>query len=187
MGIFATRPISVGRRARRAQAAAWVSASVLVAGVMVSAGPETARAAPEPSGLPIPRFVTLRAEEANMRTGPGEQYPIKWTYQRAGLPVEVVAEYHTWRRIRDWQGTEGWMHSSMLSGRRSIMVIGEVHPLHASADAQSRILAEVEPKVTGQLESCPAGGAWCRVKIDNVKGWLKRTDVWGVYPGETVE
>ena len=177
------------RQTARAAAAALIALAAMQAPmpVGVPVGVRAAVAAPETSGLPLPRFVTLRAEEANMRTGPGEQYPIKWTYQRAGLPVEIVAEYHTWRRIRDWQGTEGWMHASMLSGRRSFMVVGETRPLRAAADASSRIVAEVEPKVVGELEKCPAAGAWCRVKIDSLKGWLKRTDLWGVYPGEAVE
>ncbi|MFO1152399.1 MAG: SH3 domain-containing protein [Rhodospirillales bacterium] len=169
---------------------AWPAPTLLVlfalqAALMIGAGP--AHAAPEPSGLPLPRFVTLRSDDANMRTGPGEQYPIKWTYQRAGLPVEIVAEYHTWRRVRDWQGTEGWMHAAMLSGHRSFIVVGETRTMRASADASSRVVAQVEPKVTGLLDECPAGGAWCRVKVEGLKGWLKRTDIWGVYPGETVE
>lgn len=167
---------------------AWPAAAAILSAALVAAvSAQPADAAPETSGLPLPRFVTLRAEEANMRTGPGEQYPIKWTYQRAGLPVEIVAEYHTWRRVRDWQGTEGWMHASMLTGRRSFIVTGETRSLRAAADAASPIVARIEPKVTGELDRCPAAGTWCRVRIDGLRGWLKRSDLWGVYPNETVE
>jgi SH3-like domain-containing protein len=143
-----------------------------------------ASAATDGSGLPIPRFVSLRATEANMRAGPGEQYPITWTYRRQGLPLEVTAEYDHWRRVRDWQGAEGWMHSSMLSGKRSIIVTGDVRPLRADPSPRSGVLARIEGKVIGKLLSCPKGGDWCQVQVAGVKGWLLRGDMWGVYNQE---
>jgi SH3-like domain-containing protein len=143
--------------------------------------------AQEGSGLPLPRFVSLRAPEANMRTGPGEQYPIKWTYRRPGLPLEVVKEYHHWRRVRDWQGAEGWMHSSMLTGKRSIIVTGEVRTLRAKPDGSSAAIARIEGKVVGRLLRCPKTGAWCRIEIEKVQGWLKRGEIWGVYEEEEVD
>ena len=143
-----------------------------------------ASAATGASGLPIPRFVSLRATEANMRAGPGEQYPIVWTYRRQGLPLEVTAEYDHWRRVRDWQGAEGWMHSSMLSGKRSIIVTGEVRPLRADPDPGSGILARIEGKVIGRLLSCAKGGDWCQVQVAGVRGWLLRGEMWGVYNEE---
>jgi SH3-like domain-containing protein len=171
------------RRGRTARPGALAAAAIAV----WLAAPPPAGAAPDSSGLPLPRFVTLRAEEANMRTGPGEQYPIKWTYRRAGLPVEIVAEYHTWRRIRDWQGTEGWMHGSMLSGRRSFIVTGETRPLRAEPRTGAAVVAELEVKVIGDIEKCPAADDWCRVKVQGLKGWLRRGDFYGVYPDETVD
>jgi SH3-like domain-containing protein len=166
--------------------AAWVFVGLAL---LLSGWAGPAAAAPNDSGLPVPRFVSLRAEEANIRTGPGEQYPIKWTYQRQGLPLEIVAEYHHWRRVRDWQGTEGWMHSSMLSGRRSFMVLGDGKPvsIRAEANAAARVVAQVEPKVIGRIEDCPKGGEWCRVKIDRIKGWLERKAMWGTYANEAVD
>ena len=143
-----------------------------------------ASAATGASGLPIPRFVSLRATEANMRAGPGEQYPIMWTYRRQGLPLEVTAEYDHWRRVRDWQGAEGWMHSSMLSGRRSIIVTGDVRPLRADPDPGSGILARIEGNVIGRLLSCAKGADWCQVQVAGVKGWLLRGEMWGVYNEE---
>ena len=75
------------------------------------------------SGLPLPRFVSLRADEVNMRTGPGVQYPVEWVYKRQGLPAEIIAEFGTWRKVRDWQGTQGWIHQSMLSGKRNFIIM----------------------------------------------------------------
>lgn len=146
-----------------------------------------ASAATDGSRLPIPRFVSLRATEANMRAGPGEQYPIKWTYRRQGLPLEVTAEYEHWRRVRDWQGAEGWMHSSMLTGKRSIIVTGDVHPLRAEPDPGSGVLARIEGKVIGKVLACPKGGDWCKVEIEGVKGWLRRGEMWGVYEEEEID
>ncbi|QNT69476.1 SH3 domain-containing protein [Defluviicoccus vanus] len=161
---------------------------VILAMLLASVAAE-ADAAPNDSGLPIPRFVSLRSGEANIRTGPGEQYPIKWTYQRQGLPLEVVAEYHHWRRVRDWQGTEGWMHSSMLTGKRAFMVIGDGSAvlIRADANASARVVAQVEPKVVGRIDACAKGSDWCRVRVDDVKGWLPRKAMWGIYPNEEVD
>ena len=77
------------------------------------------------SGLPVPRFVTLKGDEVNVRAGPGRRYPINWVFLRQEMPVEVVAEFDTWRKIRDFEGTEGWVHQSLLSGRRGALVLGE--------------------------------------------------------------
>jgi SH3-like domain-containing protein len=143
--------------------------------------------APETSGLPVPRFVSLRADKANMRTGPGEQYPIKWVYQRPGLPLEIIAEYYNWRRVRDWQGTEGWMHTSMLSGRRYVVVTGAERALRAKPDSGADIVAKVDPSVVARLRRCPAAGSWCEVEVTGIRGWLPRSDLWGVMPDEAVE
>lgn len=147
----------------------------------------SAAAAPEGTGQPLPRFVSLRAGEVNMRIGPGEQYPIEWVYQRAGLPMEVLAEYYTWRRVRDWRGTEGWMHTSMLSGRRFIVVSGDIRSMRADSNPDAPYVANVEPGVIGRLMECRKNSMWCRVEIAGFKGWLRRNEFWGVYENETVE
>lgn len=121
-----------------------------------------------------------------MRTGPGEQYPVKWVYRRPGLPLEVIAEYHHWRRVRDVQGTEGWMHKSMLSGVRRV-VVGASSVLRAEANAAARPIARVDAMVVGTVRRCPGGSAWCQVAIEEQKGWLRRDEIWGVYPGETLD
>ncbi len=143
--------------------------------------------AAETSGLPLPRFVSLRSDEVNLRTGPGVRYPVDWIYGRRDLPVEVIAEFETWRKIRDWQGTEGWVHQSMLSARRMVVVTGAQRRLRADPDEKAPLLALVDPNVMGRLLACPRGKAYCRVEVGNVQGWLKRDEFWGVYQGEYIE
>ena len=163
---------------------------IVVAGLL-AAGSLVASFLPVPaisqdSRLPLPRFVSLRAPEANMRSGPGEQYPIKWTYQRPGVPLEVIREFHHWRQIRDWQGAEGWMHSSMLSSKRSVMIVGGIRTLRDEPDLHGDASARVEGPAIGKLLSCQKSADWCRVEFAGVKGWLRRTDMWGVYNEEEV-
>lgn len=144
-------------------------------------------AANETSGLPLPRFVSLRSDEVNLRTGPGVRYPIDWIYARRDLPVEVIAEFEAWRKIRDWQGTEGWVHQSMLSGRRMMVVIGGARTLRASDSDSADPIAIVDPGVLGRILSCPRNRELCRVEINTLQGWLRRDEMWGVYKGEWLE
>jgi SH3-like domain-containing protein len=132
----------------------------------------------------VQRFVTLRAAEVNLRAGPGEQFPIQWVYRRKGLPVEVIGKSDVWRKIRDWQGTEGWVHERMLTGSRGVIVRGAVRPLRRDPDPASDIVARAEPGVIAKLLECH--GAWCRVETSDIKGWLGRNEVWGVDPDEEV-
>jgi SH3-like domain-containing protein len=144
--------------------------------------------AAETSGLPLPRFVSLRSDEVNLRTGPGVRYPVDWIYTRRDMPVEVIAEFEAWRKIRDWQGVEGWVHQSMLSARRMIVVIGpQQRHLRAEPDEKSPYLAMLDANVMGRLMSCPRDKTYCRVDIENIQGWLKRDEFWGVYAGEFIE
>ena len=144
------------------------------------------QAAPEGTGLPLPRFVNLRASEANMRTGPGVQYPVEWVFVRQDLPLEVIAEYRTWRKVRDWQGTQGWMHQSMLDNRRTVIVTGTLRTLRQRSDTQSAARARVEAGVIGHLLECPDGSGWCKVEIDGFEGWLRRVEFWGAYDKEVL-
>jgi SH3-like domain-containing protein len=137
------------------------------------------------SELPVPRFVSLRAAKVNLRTGPGVRYPVDWVYTRKGLPVEIISEYETWRRIRDWEGTEGWMHRSMLSGTRNVLTSGKLQTLRREPSATSPAVAHLEANVIGKLLKC--AGAWCRVEFKGFEGWIERDNLWGVYPDETVE
>ncbi|MFM7691634.1 MAG: SH3 domain-containing protein, partial [Alphaproteobacteria bacterium] len=191
-----------GNRAA-AGAAAGVAAGA-AAGAAATAGaakpPEAATApAPPPerapttgsvTGLPLPRFAALRSDEVNMRSGPGTRFPIEWTYQRRELPVEIVREFELWRRIRDPEGTEGWVHQSTLMGRRSFVVRGapgsEVM-LRRRAEDQAQPVARLRPGVVGRLRACEPSSAWCEAQIGEFRGHIRRADIWGVGPNEEVK
>ena len=130
------------------------------------------------SGLPVPRFVSLRAAEANLRTGPGVRYPVEWVYRRAGLPIQIIAEFDVWRRIRDWEGTEGWLHRSLLSGTRTVLVVDAIADLYESPATEAALIARVEPGVVGRLITC--AGDWCKIDIRGYSGWIVRSGLWGV-------
>jgi SH3-like domain-containing protein len=153
---------------------------VAVAGFLAASGALAAD-----KGLPVPRFVTLRAEPVNVRAGPGERYPIEWVFKRKDLPVEVVAEFDIWRKIRDSEGTEGWVHQRMISGKRSLLVKGAVRALHRRPSEGADVVARAEPGVVAKLLECDP--QWCRVEANGITGWLQRSEVWGVYPDEVVQ
>jgi SH3-like domain-containing protein len=142
------------------------------------------------SGLPLPRYVSLKSDHVNLREGPSKDHATKWIYQRAGLPVEITAEFDTWRRIRDSEGAEGWVFHSLLSGKRSALVAPwkkdvSPFPLRANPEKDAATLAKLAPGVIVSVKSCD--GKWCRVKIDGYDGYLVQTELWGVYPDEKVE
>ena len=136
------------------------------------------------SGRPLPRFVSIKSDAANVRRGPGQDFPLLWQYQRRNLPLEVVAEYDDWRRVRDHQGEEGWMKAPLLSGARTVIVRRSAHAitLRAAPDATGGVVALVQPGVVGTLEACK--GDWCEVEVDRYDGWLQRNQIWGIYPFE---
>jgi SH3-like domain-containing protein len=137
--------------------------------------------------LPIPRFVSLRADAVNLRVGPGDQYPIAWVYHRVGLPVEVLREFDVWRLVVDSSGTEGWMHEATLIDTRHF-VINAHSPvtLFRSDSTQSNPAAQLMPGVIGLIQRCDAGADWCRVRVGHIGGWLERTEFWGSFPGEAI-
>ena len=137
------------------------------------------------SGLPLPRFASLKAGEVNVRAGPATRYPVDWVFQRKGMPVEIVAEFENWRKIRDWQGTSGWVRENLLTGKRGFVVAAKPASLHKSPATSADVVAKLEPQVTGEIRSC--AGDWCRVKVSGVSGWIERTDMWGVYKSEAID
>lgn len=139
------------------------------------------------SGLPLPRFVSLRAGEVNMRSGPGVQYPVDWVYKRRHLPMEVIAEFQTWRKVRDHQGTQGWVHQSMIGGERTAIVLGRMRTARAKPESGSRALAKLEPDVITQVLQCPKESGWCRIRASGIEGWLRRVEIWGIQKGEVIE
>lgn len=157
---------------------------VLLGLVLSSAG--TAQEAPGrsvgASGLPLPRFASLASSEVNVRTGPTTDHPIRWLYTRRGLPVSIVEESDVWRRIVDPDGETGWVHSSLLSVQRTVIVTGSgVQELRRSAAPDGRVVARLEPGVIAKLDECDGG--WCRVEVQDERGWLPRDVIWGAGPG----
>jgi SH3-like domain-containing protein len=174
------------RNAKRALLVLMIAAS-LDAAQQGAAQAETA--AGSASGLPLPRFVSLKADKVNVHIGPAKTYEVKWLYQRAGLPVEVTAEFENWRKIRDVDGTEGWVYHSLLSGRRTGVVTGKdkdsLISIHGSPDNHSRVVAKLEPGVQGAVKRCKDG--WCQIAGRGFEGWIPQVRLWGVYPDEKVE
>ena len=152
-------------------------AALLVCG---PAGPGPFGAGPAmASKQKVPRFVSLRFGTVNLRTGPGRKYPIEWVYRRRGLPVEVIRDLDTWRRVRDRWGTVGWIHVSNLIGRRTVLIGPKIVMLREDPDEAARGVARAEAGAIARLEKC--AGAWCRISADGHTGWVRRTAVWGVY------
>jgi len=167
-----------------------VAATIFAGALLASPLPATEPGQPpgagaSNTGLPVPRYVSLRSSEVNLRTGPGVRYPVEWVFVRQGMPVEITAEFDTWRRIRDWEGSEGWVHQSMLSGRRAVVVIGDTRLVRRVAESSAPAVARAEPGVVGWLKKCERD--WCEVDVSGYRGWLKRAEFWGVYENEKVE
>lgn len=137
------------------------------------------------TGLPIPRFVSIRADEANLRVGPGGQYPIRWRLLRAGMPAQIVDEENQWREVALHDGERGWLYAPLLSGARTLYVAFDRAPLVASPDLNAPIVAFVEKRVVLRVDACKVD--WCAVRKGEIKGWIARHMVWGVAPGETFE
>jgi SH3-like domain-containing protein len=163
-------------------------------GVMVAAGALGASvsaglAAPASSGLPVPRYVSLKSDHVNVRAGPTKDNEVAWVYTRSGLPVEITAEFENWRRVRDSEGAEGWVYHSLLSGRRTAVITmkskDEFARLYERADATSAVAARLQAGVVAQVKRCAAG--WCRVTGNGFDGWIEQQRLWGVYVDEKVD
>jgi SH3-like domain-containing protein len=144
---------------------------------------------PITSGLPVPRFVSLKSDHVNVRQGPTKDNDVSWIYTRSSLPVEITAEFENWRRIRDSEGSEGWVYHSLLSGRRTAVVVprlrDDLTPLYDRADAASSVAAKLEAGVLATVRRCTTG--WCRISGSGFDGWIEQQRLWGVYPDEKIE
>jgi SH3-like domain-containing protein len=141
------------------------------------------------TGLPLPRFVSLKSERVNVRRGPSNEHSVAWVFTRKALPVEIVAEYDHWRRIRDSEGAEGWVYHSLLSGRRTVIAApwanGAAIDLHSAAKASSSLVAKVSSGAVGSLNSCD--GKWCSAEFGSYQGYIPQERLFGVYPNETYD
>jgi SH3-like domain-containing protein len=138
-----------------------------------------------PSGLPVPRYVSLKSDFVNARVGPGKRYPIRWVYTRKNLPVEIIEEFAHWRRIRDANGDNGWVHKGLLAGARTILIAEKSQNLYTRPDATSRPVLRASINVIGTLKSCIPD--WCEVTIRDHTGWIRKADIWGVTREEVFE
>ena len=165
--------------------------AVLAFGALGAAAPAAASAGNtgSASGLPVPHFVSLKSDHVNVRVGPTKDNEVRWVYTRAGLPVEITAEFENWRRVRDSEGAEGWVYHSLLSGRRTAVVImkhkDDLAPLYERADSTSRVAARLQEGVVAQVRHCNA--AWCRITGNGFDGYIEQQRLWGVYPDEKID
>ena len=182
----------------------------LAAAIAATAGAPAPTAHPAPvdidatqglSGLPVPRFVSLKSDKAYLRTGPGDRYPVAWVYVRKGLPVEIVREYGIWRQVRDSDGASGWMNKQLISGSRTAIVRGgvasgadgaangvtavaAVRTLFGTPDLQGRAVWRIAPGAVVRTILCDQ--AWCRVDSRGRSGYILRAQLWGVGATETI-
>jgi len=187
---------AVGRLLRRIGAGAlaallsWAGASGAVQAQAPARSSETGA-----TGLPLPRFVSLKADPVNLRQGPGSEYPTAWVFQRLGLPVEVIKEFGHWRQVRDAEGTTGWVTAAALSGRRTALVLpwelkrGRATlpsaTLREDDHESARPIAHVEAGVLANIISC--NKAWCRVAVGSYRGYIEQGKLWGAYPDEEIK
>lgn len=141
------------------------------------------------SGLPIPRYVSLKSDHVNVRSGPTRENELSWIFTRSGLPVEITAEFENWRRIRDSEGAEGWVYHSLLSGRRTAVVTMKdkdaLAPIYDRADTTSNVAARLQAGVVAQVKRCL--NSWCRVTGTGFDGWIEQQRLWGVYADEKLD
>lgn len=141
------------------------------------------------SGLALPRFVSLKSDRVNVRGGPTKDHDVTWVFTHGGLPVEITAEFENWRRVRDWEGAEGWVYHSLLSGKRTALITlkspDDLATLYEGADPKSPVTARLQSGVQASVKQC--SGTWCRIHGKNFEGWIEQSRLWGVYPDEKIQ
>jgi SH3-like domain-containing protein len=158
-------------------------------GASITAGFSAKDTAVTSSGLPVPRYVSLKSDHVNVRAGPTKDNDVAWVYTRSGLPVEITAEFENWRRVRDSEGAEGWVYHSLLSGRRTAVITmknkDDLAQLYDRPDPTSAVAARLQAGVVAQVKHCAAG--WCHISGNGFDGWIEQQRLWGVYAGENVD
>ena len=174
-----------------------MTASLALAAPLTAIGPKTAMASDggaagdgvrltvRGTGLPVPRFVTLKSGEVNMRAGPGTEYPVLWQYRKKDLPLRVEAEFGVWRKVVDHEETTGWMHQSVVSLKRHALVTTSSARIYASPENGAALVAVAERNALLELQSCPT--QWCKVAAGDLRGWVARTAIWGLLDGEILD
>jgi SH3-like domain-containing protein len=137
------------------------------------------------TNLPLPRYVSLKGSEGNARRGPGLTHRIDWVFTRAGMPLKITAEFENWRRVEDHEGAGGWVHFSLLSGVRTVLVTLDMAEFRDQPDDAATVVAQAELGVVGRLQECNAD--WCRVALEGARGWVRKTAIWGVKDDETID
>jgi SH3-like domain-containing protein len=152
-----------------------------------AAPPTPAPATTDAEKLPVPRYASLKTDDVNMRVGPGERYQVTWNYKRRELPVRIERDYQLWRLVEDMDGIKGWVNQATLTGRRTFVITGTMdRTMRSDASDTADAVAVLKPGVVGRIRSCEAGKDWCQVQVQDYRGWLKRSDMWGVDSGEPV-
>lgn len=154
---------------------------IAVAAVFMSAAAQGAskQVAKTDAGV---RFASLRANDVNVRAGPGVRYPVKWKFVSRSMPVQIIAQYDTWRKIRDWEGAEGWVHRAMLSSKRSLILTGKGQTMRRTPQKDAPAVARLAPGLVVRITRCER--KWCEVDAKGYEGWIRRAGVWGLYPDE---
>ncbi len=154
---------------------------------LVATGPMVAQAAERGpvTNLPLPRYVSLKANEGNARRGPDQSHRIDWVYTRRDIPLRVTAEFEHWRRVEDSEGKGGWMHYALLSGVRTVLVQSDMVQLHQRPDPQSTASALLERGVVARVREC--GPDWCRLDVEGARGWAEKRHLWGVEPEDVFD
>ncbi len=137
------------------------------------------------TNLPLPRYVSMKAAEGNVRRGPSLTHRIDWVFKRRGMPLQITAEYGNWRRVQDRDGAGGWVHYALLSGARTVLIESELLPVHTSPDPNSQVSAKFESGVVARLGSCSLD--WCQISAGGYRGWAQKSNLWGVDPAEVRE
>ena len=134
------------------------------------------------TNLPIPRYVSLKVKEANARRGPSLSHKIDWIYKRQNMPLEIYGEYENWRRVRDFEGLGGWVHYTLLSGIRYVLIKNELLEMRLLPSIDAQVIAKVPQHNIATLDKCNKD--WCRIIDDGYKGWVPKNGIWGVYENE---
>ncbi|MCV2887765.1 SH3 domain-containing protein [Ruegeria aquimaris] len=134
------------------------------------------------TNLPVPRYVSMKTSEGNVRRGPSLTHRVDWVFKRRDMPLQITAEYGHWRKVQDREGAGGWVHYALLSGARTVLVEKDMMPVYDRPDTNSQIAAHFETGVVARLGSCTAD--WCRITAGGYRGWALKSNLWGVDPDE---